>query len=290
MSSTQDINSFNDELTQINALKQDFADIRRKLEELRLKIGKRKGNQDLDNEKNNSLLASDGDYIYDGNLNSELKNVWSESDADSDLDSDVESGVDSDAGSGNNTTMNVLPLQNQFDPTIEYTHEKIEGFRDLAKNTSDTKELNAEEKYNIIINAQKRLNYLKDYLNKNKNSPEYKKLNNEYNELNNIFNKCNNPLDKTSDNHCLKIKDNWKGIQERHKMNQIIQPSTRQSSQPPSQELSPLSSQHSTPRKQVTNNIFVRPRSAGPGWKGGIKTRKTRHRKTKKSKSHKKRH
>ena len=45
MSSTEDNNSFNDEVRQINTLKEDFADIRKQLEELRLKIGKRNGNE-----------------------------------------------------------------------------------------------------------------------------------------------------------------------------------------------------------------------------------------------------
>ena len=233
--------NINDVIKNIDKKKEEakklLIEIRKLLEQLE-STGKAIKGQDT---QQNNLAPSDEKYMYYGNenLNSKFKNVGSESD--SGVESGAESGLESEAGSGTNATMNVLPLQNQFDPAIEYTHEKIEGYRDVAKNTSDTKKLTPEEKYNIIINAEKRHDYLKDYLNKNKNSPEYNKLNNEYNELNIIFNKCNNPLDKTSDNHCLKIKDNWKGIQERHK---IIQEQSTQSSPPSSQQ----SSQQSSPR------------------------------------------
>lgn len=190
-----------------------------------------------------NLQASDEEYIYDPNDNSAFNN------------SSSESGL----GSGNNAKSNVIPsqIENQFDPSVKYTPIQIQQYHDLASNEASSEELYPEEKYNIIINAEKRLDYLKRK--KNTSSDEYK-------ELNEIFEKCKNS------GFCQKIKSMWNDIQERNELNDTTNIA-------------------STP---TTAN--VRPRSAVRAWKGGIKTRKRIHRKTKrrrtnkKSRTHKKRH
>ena len=229
MSSTQDINSFNDEVTQINTLKKDFDDIRRQLEELRLKIGERKGNKGVAVQETTTLPASDDDYMVE--RDDSVQNSMSES----------------GAGSGYNAKMNInivptLPIKNQFDPRVKYTPTQIQEYHDVASNLIRRDTMSIQDKYNIIINAENRINYLKK--NKNTNSDEYK-------ELNNIFEKCNNPLDKTSDNHCQKIKSMWNDIQERHtpRNYNISQQSTARSTPPTSPRSTPGLSSRLSPEE-----------------------------------------
>jgi hypothetical protein len=219
----------------------------------------------------NNLQASDDQYIYNENYNSEFKNVGTESDVESDAgsgadaDADAGSGADADAGFGANAKSNVtnvptLALPKKFDVRIEYTPIQIQNYHDLASNEATTGELNPEKKYNIIINAEKR----HDYLKRNKTSDEQE----EFQKLDEIFEKCK------KNGFCQKIKDNWMSIKDRRSLNSTGSPSTYRSN-----------SSQSTPRSQVIE-----------AWKGGIKTRKRKHRTTKrrrtnkKSHSHKKRH
>jgi hypothetical protein len=150
-------------------------------------------------------------------------------------------------------------LLNIFNPENPYDDKKIQEYHDVASKWASSEELKPDKKYNIIINAEKR----HDYLKRNKTSDQEK----EFQELDDIFEICE------KNGFCQKIKDNWMSIQKRRSFNSTGSPR------------SPPESTQSTPRSQVKQ-----------GWRGGIKTRKTSHQKTKrsrtnkKSRTHKKRH
>jgi hypothetical protein len=228
----------------------DLDEIRELLKELKQTDNNININTTIQNEDSDNLPPSDENYIYDENYNSSFNNLGSES--------VLESGF----GSGTNAKSNVtnvptLPLVKKFDVNIEYTPIQIQNYHDLASNGASSEELKPDEKYNIIVNAEKRREYLKR---KDKTEDEQK----EFQKLNEIFETCE------KNGFCQKIKDNWMSIQQRRSFNSTGSPR------------SPPESTQSTPRSQV--------KQVKQGWRGGIKTRKTSHRKTKRSRTNKKSH
>lgn len=223
-------------------------------------------NQDIQNQdiQESNLSASDEQYLYDGNdgnYNSPFNNSSSES----------------GAGSGSNATIPTLQLPNQFDPSTTYNYKDITLYHDVASNEASTQGMSIQDKYNIIINAEKRINYLKNT--KNTNSEEYKALND-------IFDKCN----KTSDHHCQKIKIMWNGIQERKSPH-----TSPRSSRPSSPISTPRVVQNNIRPNSASNRVSNRvrlPPITNTNTKRGGKRRSTikhnRHRKTKRHDTNKK--
>jgi hypothetical protein len=147
------------------------------------------------NGNSDNLPPSDENFVYDENYNSPFNNLEYDSDADS----------DADAGFAHTTNVPPLKLTNQFDYKMNYTPTQIQNFYHVANKTATGEEMKLEEKYDIIVNAEKRHDYLKKK--KNKTSDEQE----EFQKLDEIYQDCHEEPDK----HCIKIKNMWKDYESR---------------------------------------------------------------------------
>jgi hypothetical protein len=257
MNSTE--NSYQNEKKDIDGLRSDFDYILKQIQELQIKIRERKGNMAVPVQETTPVEAIDNNLLYDQIKDNDMNST-------SNNKSESDSQDNSISGFTTNLKINstILPPLKTPDYKIKYTDDKIQKYHDVASNETWTRNMDNEEKYNIIINAEKRLKYL-----------NYKKETNtdEYRRLNDIYNRCINSDDK----HCEKIKTEWE--------NRNLRPNTSR----------PNTSRPNTPRENPNEKLTPRQGSRQIR-KGGKKTRKTSHRKTKrrrinkKSHSHKKRH
>lgn len=267
MSSTQDINSFNDEVTQINTLKEDFADIRRQLEELRLKIGKRNGNQDVAIPVQETMVVDETTPVPSGFQQQSA--LVPKLDLTKISSNNKKNVVDSRIllNSAREKFKNFDPERNGFDKNdlhllaniVANRHDEVQDYLTLDQKNkikgfaeSRLKFLNKNPKVN-----ESEIGFLKDAL-----RGEYQ----EYKHRDDVT-----TFSPVSTDRSISVSP-------------LVTPRSRSNS-PLVTTRSTSSSPSSTPRPQVKQ-----------AWKGGKKTRKTRHRMTKrrrtnkKSRTHKKRH
>jgi len=258
MSSTPNNNTSDEE--KIQNLKNDFADIRREIEQLLKEVQNRKANNtNTTVEEGTTLQSNANDYMYFGTEDEERNNL------------SMNFPFNNKSYSHDNTVVPNLPIVpnlNIFDPEEPYDDKKIQEYHDVASNLTGSQSMSIKNKYDIIKNAEKRREYLIN-IKKDTTSDEFQKLNE-------MYNKCE------TDEYCQGIINKWNNIESRRHSPQGT---------PRNGNISlPLnSSRQNTPRKNLNQKSLQ-------AWKGGIKTRKTSHRKTKrrrtnkKSHSHKKRH
>jgi hypothetical protein len=94
-----------------------------------------------------------------------------------------------------------IPKSDNFDSSKPYTQDDIKLYHDVASNLTTSKDMSIQDKYNIIKNVEKRLEYLINI--KETNSDEFQKLNE-------MYDKCKN------NKYCQGIINEWNDIEERH--------------------------------------------------------------------------
>lgn len=300
MSSTE--NSYENEKKDIDALKYDFADILKQIQELQRQLQNRKGNVDVlvkENTPVEVIKAIDNNFLYDqiedNDMNSKFDNKFK---------SDSQNNSISGFTPNLKKNSKILPPLETPDYTIKYTDDKIQEYHNVANNESPTQTMDNEKKYNIIINAEKRLEYLKN--NNNKDTHEYR---DEYRRLNDIYNKYNKCKNSgfCKKNHSFTEKTNALTPRGSSQVSPRGSPQVLPRESPRPDEYSEyVDDSQLDNSKNIVFDKKYRPNfiKLGNGHRyGGTqriygikKTRKTRHRKTKRrrtnkrSHSHKKRH
>ena len=229
------------------------------------------------NGNSDNLPPSDENFLYDENYNSPFNNLGSDSDA----------GADSGAGFATTTNLKNLPPLKIPHYKIEYTPTQIKNYHDVASKTARGEDMDIEDSYNIIVNAEKRREYLKR---KVKTEDEQK----EFQKLDKIYQNCH----KEPDEHCIKIKNMWNDAKSRRNYRSNIPQSDNVSSRSSTPATTPrkdttinkISAQQQFPSIQGLPNNRLPPINIGGKRRSTMKRGKQNKKSQKKSKSHKKSH